>query len=395
MRILADLFNSLKPTRAPVGTADREHTLQLVTAVLLIEVVRADGQIDDSERQAVLQALQSRFPLTGQELAELFELARHKSEHAHDLHSFTALINEQLGEPERIHVFELLWAVAYANGKADDHEAHLLRRLGGSAAHTASGCDWRKAARRAQLIGAGARTRRMARARAGGAEFPHVPDHRHLLAGRRLAADRRDGAAAAAAGGGARARLCAARQQCGARAAAAGAHPVELHPVGDAGRSHRLGLGGRFAYLLPDRWFAAVIGLFVLVTTWLPQPRVIATSRAVQFLGGMVVSALGMVVGAAGPLVAAFVRGIPDRRQLVATHAMLNTFVHVFKVAVFVALGFAFRQYLPLILLMVVAGFAGTAVGSRLLTRVPENVFRLGFRVLLSLVALELIRRAL
>lgn len=155
------------------------------------------------------------------------------------------------------------------------------------------------------------------------------------------------------------------------------------------------GLGGRFAYLLPDRWFAAVIGLFVLVTTWLPQPRVIATSRAVQFLGGMVVSALGMVVGAAGPLVAAFVRGIPDRRQLVATHAMLNTLVHVFKVAVFVALGFAFRQYLPLILLMVVAGFAGTAVGSRLLTRVPENVFRLGFRVLLSLVALELIRRAL
>ena len=62
-------------------------------------------------------------------LADLFELALHKSEHAHDLHSFTALINEQLDEPERIRVFELLWMVAYANGKADDHEAHLLRRL--------------------------------------------------------------------------------------------------------------------------------------------------------------------------------------------------------------------------------------------------------------------------
>jgi len=34
--------------------------------------------------------------------------------------------------------------------------------------------------------------------------------------------------------------------------------------------------GGAFAHLLPDRWFAAAIGLFVLVTTWLPQPRVIA-----------------------------------------------------------------------------------------------------------------------
>ncbi len=154
-------------------------------------------------------------------------------------------------------------------------------------------------------------------------------------------------------------------------------------------------IGGRFANLLPERWFAAAIGLFVLVTTWLPLGEFIAKSRPVQFIGGMVVSAVGMVVGAAGPLVAAFVRGIPDRRQLVATHAMLNTFQHVFKVAVFVAMGFAISQYLLLILLMVVAGFAGTSLGSRMLTRVPEQVFRLVFRILLSLVALELIRRAL
>ncbi len=153
-------------------------------------------------------------------------------------------------------------------------------------------------------------------------------------------------------------------------------------------------VGGRFAYLLPEKWFAAAIGFFVLITTWLPQPRAVTTSRSLQFVGGVVVSALGMVVGAAGPLVAAFVRGIPDRRQLVATHAMLMTFQHVFKVMVFVAMGFAFRQYLLLILLMVMSGFAGTAVGSRLLTRVPENVFRLGFRILLSLVAIGLIKKA-
>jgi uncharacterized membrane protein YfcA len=41
------------------------------------------------------------------------------------------------------------------------------------------------------------------------------------------------------------------------------------------------------------------------------------------------------------------------------------------------------------------AGLAGTAVGSRLLTRVPEPVFRLAFRILLSLVALGLIWDAL
>jgi uncharacterized protein len=154
-------------------------------------------------------------------------------------------------------------------------------------------------------------------------------------------------------------------------------------------------LGGGFAHLLPERWFAAAIGVFVLVTTWLPQGRFMARSRAAQFVGGAIVSAVGMVVGAAGPLVAAFVRGIADRRQLVATHAMLNACQHVFKVLVFVAMGFAIGDYLPLIAVMTAAGFAGTAVGSRLLTRVPEHVFRLVFRILLSLVALELIRRAI
>lgn len=129
LRIFSDLFDALKPQSAPADAPAREHTLQLATAVLFIEVVRADGQIDEAERQAVMNALTSRFALTGQELDDLFELARHRSEHSHDLHSFTAQLNQQLDEAERIHVFELLWSVAWANGKADDHESHLLRRL--------------------------------------------------------------------------------------------------------------------------------------------------------------------------------------------------------------------------------------------------------------------------
>jgi len=153
--------------------------------------------------------------------------------------------------------------------------------------------------------------------------------------------------------------------------------------------------GGRLALVLPEKWLTLAIGAFVLVTTWLPTPRGLTDSRAVQFIGGSIVSAVGMVVGAAGPLLAAFVRGIPDRRQLVATHAMLNSLQHAIKIIVFAAMGFAYGSYLPLIALMVASGFVGTTVGSRLLTRVPERLFRLTFRLLLSAVALGLIREAL
>ena len=101
-------------------------------------------------------------------------------------------------------------------------------------------------------------------------------------------------------------------------------------------------VGGQFATLLPEQLFTVIIAVFVLVTTWLPQPRVVGRSRAVQFFGGAVISGLSMLVGATGPLVAVFLKGLQDRQQLVATHAMLMTFQNAFKVVVFVVLGFAF-----------------------------------------------------
>ncbi len=130
LRALSNLFNSLGPSTTPSsGTPDREHTLQLATAVLLIEVMRADGGGSEAEQQAVLDALRRRFTLTADELADLFELAHDRSESTHDLYSFTAKLNQSLDEAERVHVFELLWTVAYADGHVDAHEMHLLRRL--------------------------------------------------------------------------------------------------------------------------------------------------------------------------------------------------------------------------------------------------------------------------
>lgn len=154
-------------------------------------------------------------------------------------------------------------------------------------------------------------------------------------------------------------------------------------------------VGGQFAYLLPEHLFTLIIGVFVLITAWLPQPKIVGENRVVQFIGGAVISALSMVVGPTGPLIATFIKGLADRRQLVATHAMLMTVQNLLKVITFTALGFAFAAYLPLVAAMIVAGFGGTAIGSHILLKVPESVFRVGFKIVLTIVALDLIREAL
>ncbi|MHB1101371.1 MAG: sulfite exporter TauE/SafE family protein [Devosia sp.] len=146
-------------------------------------------------------------------------------------------------------------------------------------------------------------------------------------------------------------------------------------------------VGGQFATLLPETLFQIAIGGFVLATTWLPQPKIVGKSPIAQFVGGAVISAVSMVVGATGPLVAIFIKGLADRRQLVATHAMSMTLQNILKIAVFVALGFAFAA-------MIATGFLGTAIGSRLLVKVPESAFRWGFKIVLTLVALDILREA-
>jgi len=41
-----------------------EHAIQVATAALLIEMMKADGTVNEDERKAVMQTIQSKFNLT-------------------------------------------------------------------------------------------------------------------------------------------------------------------------------------------------------------------------------------------------------------------------------------------------------------------------------------------
>lgn len=129
LRQFSELFSRFTPEAIAEDPRGRGHTLQLATAVLLIEVVRADTEHCAVEHAALKSVLQARFALTAEETERLIELAQLRSTEAHDLHSFTSLLNETLSEAERQEIFESLWRVAYADGRLDAHENHLMRRL--------------------------------------------------------------------------------------------------------------------------------------------------------------------------------------------------------------------------------------------------------------------------
>ncbi|WP_425256568.1 TerB family tellurite resistance protein [Rubrivivax sp. RP6-9] len=129
LRTLKDLFDSLVAPQAAATPQQEEHRLQLATAVLLVEVMRADTETGPAERQAVIAALKSKFALADDELARLVELAEHTARTATDFHAFTSALNAQLDEGRKLRVIEAMWQVAYADGHLAAHEQHVLWRI--------------------------------------------------------------------------------------------------------------------------------------------------------------------------------------------------------------------------------------------------------------------------
>ncbi|MBE0465330.1 MAG: TerB family tellurite resistance protein [Halomonadaceae bacterium] len=104
-------------------------TLELATAALLCEVVRADYNASDAERAALKQMLTTRYRLGEHEVAELMALAEAEVEEAVDHYQFVSLVREHYGYAQRCELVASMWQLAWADGRVDPLEEHRIRRL--------------------------------------------------------------------------------------------------------------------------------------------------------------------------------------------------------------------------------------------------------------------------
>ncbi len=154
------------------------------------------------------------------------------------------------------------------------------------------------------------------------------------------------------------------------------------------------GIGAAIAVRLQSDIILIALGVFIIVTTWVPIRHIAAMKTRGFAAIGAITTFLGMFLGATGPINAALLsNSFPERQKLVGSLAALMSVQHGFKVIGFAAVGFAFAPWLPLIALMIVSGFGGTLAGSKLLHSMPENGFRLAFRICLTLLSIGMIYR--
>jgi len=153
-------------------------------------------------------------------------------------------------------------------------------------------------------------------------------------------------------------------------------------------------LGAQVAVWMPDRLFMLLIAAFLIYAVWGPKPSSKNRRPLVLFGFGGFAAFISMIIGVSGPIVSGLLKFIDERKKFVATHAALMTFQNLAKIGAFVFLGFSFYEYSALLIAMVVAGFAGTWVGGKLLDRLNESVFRKAFKVVMTFIAVLLIYRS-
>ncbi len=127
-RIVDQLVGAIK-SDDDSNDEDRDATLRLATAVLMVDVARADHVFEDEEFERVLALIREHFELDDQAARDLIESA---GDHAEDLvgvHEFTQALHRHLDEDEKARVVSLLWQVAYADGELDKYENSLILKI--------------------------------------------------------------------------------------------------------------------------------------------------------------------------------------------------------------------------------------------------------------------------
>jgi uncharacterized tellurite resistance protein B-like protein len=126
---ISTFFDSLlKPGKqeTPQHSIDRLH---LASAALLVELANADAQMDANEQEVLLRILETKLDLDKATLDNLWQLAHEEQRGATSLYQFTSLINEAYGYTEKVQLLQHMWEVAYADGRIDRYEEHLIRKV--------------------------------------------------------------------------------------------------------------------------------------------------------------------------------------------------------------------------------------------------------------------------
>jgi uncharacterized tellurite resistance protein B-like protein len=126
------MIDRLKQFFAPSEDAPEKpdaHQLTVAATALMVQLSRIDSDQDDAELKTIVDCAVSSRQVTREEAEDILADALNQADDATSLYEFTGQLNEHLDQQQKQALLESIWRVAFADGRIDKYEAHLIRRM--------------------------------------------------------------------------------------------------------------------------------------------------------------------------------------------------------------------------------------------------------------------------
>ena len=106
-------------------------TIQIAISTLMIQTAAYDGVFDEQEKSEILELIRKYFKFNEDQKLSLFKIAMKVNDDSNDMQQFTRVLNDNLSEEEKLNIIEMLWKVIISDGRIDDYENALIRKISG------------------------------------------------------------------------------------------------------------------------------------------------------------------------------------------------------------------------------------------------------------------------
>jgi uncharacterized tellurite resistance protein B-like protein len=124
--MISDFIN--KFLAKPITSSAANECAQLAATALMIEVIKADHNLEHREMNSLRANVASAFDLESGDLDQHIEKAENIANQATSLWEHTDLINKFCDQEEKFNLVVSMWKIALSDGDIHRYEEHLIRR---------------------------------------------------------------------------------------------------------------------------------------------------------------------------------------------------------------------------------------------------------------------------
>ena len=107
---------------------EKPKNFQLIALCLAFEVANADDDIDDREKDLILEKIKNTIDISVLSEKEIYSVIKEESDKRVSFYDFIYDINTNLDKEEKIQILRLLWEIAYVDEVLDVNEEKIIRR---------------------------------------------------------------------------------------------------------------------------------------------------------------------------------------------------------------------------------------------------------------------------